>query len=224
MKKLTYIYYLHLGDNKPFYIGKSVNPNSRKHNHRNRSKNCNILLEIIDEVPTDEWLFWERHYISLFKSWGFILQNKNEGGGGSIECSDKKRNIISLKNKQKNFGENKERSEKISKALKGRKTYWMEGTRSEDIRKKMSESKKGKKHNWGDKISNGKTKHPPVLQYDLEENFIQEFKNIRLAGEWVLKEQKDLNINNIKCGIRDTCNGRQKTAYGYKWGFKLLEK
>lgn len=31
------------------------------------------LIEEIDKVEEDNWIFWERHYISLYKSWGFNL-------------------------------------------------------------------------------------------------------------------------------------------------------
>lgn len=80
---MTKIYYLHRGDNIPFYIGKTVSENSRRSHHQNKLGK-NIILEVIDDVPSNEWKFWEKHYISLFKSWGFSLENKNEGGGGSI--------------------------------------------------------------------------------------------------------------------------------------------
>lgn len=40
------------------------------------------LLEVIDEVNIFEWEFWERHYISLYKSWGFDLTNLTIGGDG----------------------------------------------------------------------------------------------------------------------------------------------
>ena len=74
--KITYIYYLHMGNNVPFYIGKTINPQSRKYNHRRKFEG-KILLEVIDEIPISEWRFWEKYYISLFKGWGFILENSN---------------------------------------------------------------------------------------------------------------------------------------------------
>ena len=40
------------------------------------------ILEIIDEVNEVEWQFWERHYISLYKSWGFNLTNDPKCLGG----------------------------------------------------------------------------------------------------------------------------------------------
>jgi hypothetical protein len=67
-----------MGNNVPFYIGKTINPQSRKYNHRRKFEG-KILLEVIDEIPISEWRFWEKYYISLFKGWGFILENSNNG-------------------------------------------------------------------------------------------------------------------------------------------------
>lgn len=96
MINTTYIYFLHKGDNIPFYIGKSVNPDLRKAEHRWKKKGgIKPEFVIIDEVPTNEWLFWEKWYIELFKSWGFILENKNNGGGGMVKHSNESKLKIS---------------------------------------------------------------------------------------------------------------------------------
>lgn len=42
------------------------------------------VIEIIDEVKEDEWIFWEQFYISLFTSWGYSLTNMTSGGEGCI--------------------------------------------------------------------------------------------------------------------------------------------
>ena len=42
------------------------------------------IIEEIDEVLMDEWQFWEQHYISLYKSWGFKLTNLTFGGEGTF--------------------------------------------------------------------------------------------------------------------------------------------
>lgn len=167
------------------YIGKTINPNCRKEVHR--KKDWNPIFEILDEVPTAEWKFWERHYISLYSSWGFVLENKNPGGGGpTIHTIETKRKIsLSLSgNKNPNYGKTtyikgKKLSEitkkKISLAGMGNKRALgtkrtdetklklsmaklgtknpMHGipspltgkTFSEEHRRKLSESKKGKK-------------------------------------------------------------------------------
>jgi hypothetical protein len=80
---MTKIYYLHRGNNVPFYIGKTISEKDRKYHHRNRLGK-DVILEVIDEVPTEEWRYWEEFYILLFKQWGFKLENKNNGGCGNI--------------------------------------------------------------------------------------------------------------------------------------------
>lgn len=47
-----------------------------------KSKNKIPIIELLDEVPEPEWIFWEQHYISLFKSWGYNLTNHSIGGEG----------------------------------------------------------------------------------------------------------------------------------------------
>ena len=83
------------------YVGKSVNPKKRFRAHINSAvkpsshKNCWILglrqrgqaphLEILDEVPMQEWEFWEREYIRVFRAIGFDLVNLSDGGGRGME-------------------------------------------------------------------------------------------------------------------------------------------
>jgi hypothetical protein len=88
----TIIYYLHKGDNVPFYIGKTKNKKLHRSYQHKRLYGKDTLLEVIDEIPTEEWKFWEKYYISLFKSWGFKLTNKNNGGGGPILYSEESKN------------------------------------------------------------------------------------------------------------------------------------
>lgn len=45
-----------------------------------KSKKLTPIVVLIDEVPLEEWGFWEQHYISLYKSWGFNLTNHSLGG------------------------------------------------------------------------------------------------------------------------------------------------
>jgi len=98
--KFTYIYVLiDPRDLSIRYVGKANNPKQRlSTGHLSDKCNCprvswikslkklglKPVEEIVDEVSMDEWQFWEQHYISLYKSWGFNLVNWAEGGlGGS---------------------------------------------------------------------------------------------------------------------------------------------
>ena len=117
----VYIYYLHLGDNIPFYVGKSVSPTSRRNDHVHRKLIPNHdCFCIIDQFPEHEWKYWERFYIGLFKSWGFALTNKNDGGGGLTK-------------------HNHDSISKISQSMTGK-------VMSDDTKKKMSNSAKGRKN------------------------------------------------------------------------------
>ncbi len=81
------------------YVGKSDTPFERYNSHLHEKGNyhrCYWIsslkkeglkpyLEIIDEIEYNtkkDWEFWEKHYISLYKSWGFDLVNGTIGGDG----------------------------------------------------------------------------------------------------------------------------------------------
>ena len=100
---ITYIYTLsHPITGEVKYVGKTVNPKQRKHNHSNIARDkgtykrnwINLLksqklrpkFEVIDEV-TDDWKFWEKYWIAQFKVWGFTLCNYTLGGDG-LETSN----------------------------------------------------------------------------------------------------------------------------------------
>ena len=83
--------------NQVRYIGKADNIKKRfsshiclknliKPTHKNnwinslKNKGLKPILNIIDEVPNNEWEFWEQYWISQFRVWGFDLTNLTEGG------------------------------------------------------------------------------------------------------------------------------------------------
>jgi hypothetical protein len=91
-------------------------------------------LMILDEVPIKEWEFWEIHYISLCKSWGFRLTNMTNGG----ECGSG----IAW-----NKGLTKEMDERVK--LYGIRGRWKRGRISQDVRINSYnnyERLKGEKH------------------------------------------------------------------------------
>ena len=172
MEENTHIYYLCKDDGVPFYIGKTKNHvNIRLADHI--YKKCKDLqINIIDEVPTLEWKFWEKYYISLFKSWGFSLKNKNNGGNGPTGgyfLTQETKNKIGTSNskpKPKGFGN------------------------------KLSEQRKG---NW--KIPKHQTeagilaKNKVTLQYDLNGNFIKEHISSKKAAEYVGVHEVNMRLH-----------------------------
>ena len=108
-----YVYAL-VANEIPFYIGISKNPEARFRTHKYRSKNTAVgmpqtfSMEILDEVDYSQWEFWEKHYISLYKTWGIKLLNKSDGGDIIIKSQNpkpkKKKSTIKIYTKCENCG------------------------------------------------------------------------------------------------------------------------
>jgi hypothetical protein len=252
----TSIYYLHRGDNIPFYIGKSKRHKHREYEHKT-SNDVNVFMEVIDEVFTSEWQFWERHYVSLFKSWGFKLENKNNGGGGPTSHKLSSKNLISKKligvnnwskggyhkksvlqydldgNFIQRYTSVKEAEEKYnissiqfccrnqSKTAAGYIWFFEDNFTNELLKEKIYKSKinknknklKTKEHSLKIKAAvteTNKKKRKPILQYDLDGNFIKEW-------EYILQASNELGLQ--PTGISNNIAGRIK--YCGKWIWKL---
>jgi hypothetical protein len=205
---MTKIYILEK-NNIPFYIGKAKDIIRRKCVHK-KTYGLDIQLYVIDEV--EDWKFWECYWIEQFKCWGFKLENKNNGGGGP--------SIYTEEQKQKMRKPRKEGTgEKISKTIKERNhsQYY-----TEEVKQKISKGNKILKpfskqhiHNMG--IAKRK-QAKPVLQYDLQDNFIKEWESKGQAALYI-KEQTG-KTSNLSSQIKDCILGKQKTAFGYKWKYK----
>jgi hypothetical protein len=201
-----YIYYLHLGDNQPIYIGKTNSLSIRLKSHK-RNLGNNIFIEEIDLIPFSEWKFWEQHYISLFKSWGYLLLNKNPGGGGLSKMGESSKNLI--KNKLIGREYPQEWKDKLSQIMTGKPK-----NHPPDRGKKISLAKKGKPNPKLREFKLGKSKPKiawKIKQYDLSSNYIKTWESAKEAGEY-------LNINPYL--IQAASRGDQKTAGGYKWVYE----
>jgi hypothetical protein len=154
----TNIYYLHYGDNVPIYVGKTVRIQGRMGAHRSKFGQ-NIILEVVDDVLTSEWKFWESYWIEQFKQWGFKLKNKNNGGGGMTH-----------------FISSPERGLKISIANKGRTMAHKGKPFTEEHKQKIKATReflKSRPNTW---------QSLPVVQYDLSGNFIRNFVSQKEAS------------------------------------------
>jgi hypothetical protein len=189
----TKIYYLHFGDNIPFYVGKTRNEYHRLANHK-KIFGENIFMKIISEVLN--WRKWEKYYIEKFKKQGFSLQNKNNGGGGPEEW--KEESIQKIK-------QHPTRGKKISEGNKGKIKSHKGKPFTEEHKQKIKQTRgflKNRKNTW---------QNTPVLQYDLQGNFIK---------EWPSQIEATKYLNKTGHGIGACCRGKQKSSYGYIWKFK----
>jgi len=148
--------------------------------------------EIIEECSESQLLeretYWKKYYKVLEVS---SLCCKIDGRGG--KHSEKTKH-------------------NISKALKGK-------LKPIGTRNKISQSKKGKPLKYKRTIihSNNlaKSNYKPILQYDLQDNFIKEWSSIKEAEYYynpAIKTQDNIGA---------CCRNRQFTAYGYKWKYKM---
>lgn len=233
---MTKIYCLFDENEIPFYIGKTKNTLSKRESQHQKRLNRNCFIFELDNVEDKEWNFWEKHYISLFKSWGFNLENKNEGGGGLSNHSEKTKEKMSLTPRPETSKKLKgKKRPDVSKRFKGKnlspetiqkiidkKTNhycYDDPLRGEKIKKSnQSNYKPGSDRNQ--KIKQKLTNREitwvdkfkiPVCQFDKQNNFITEFPSATEAG---------LSLNKKSSAISECCNKKRKSAYGYVWMFK----
>jgi hypothetical protein len=221
------------------YIGKSINPQSRYRKHLQDSnkkisykdKWIYSLLEnnnkpellIIDEVNEDNWVFWEKHYISYYKSIGCKLTNISEGGDNPPNLTGRKRtkeeiDRISKSNTGKKRSE--ETRKNISLAKKGKPIPHLNNGKERSLlhRKNLSLSTKGRvspnkgrkyDEEHGKKLSNSHSHQKrKIIQLTLDDKKIKIWESIAEAR----REYK----NNHIC---ECCSGKIKTAAGYKWKY-----
>lgn len=195
------------------YIGQSIDIRKRWKIHKglyephesNKLKRSLIkygisehLFEIIEECPVEQIYEREIYWIKLYNAIEDGL-NILEGGQG-VKMTQEIKNKISNKKKNHICYQNKERGEKISQSLKGRKNTWGKG--KEKIGKKQEKEFK-------ERLEILKSKR--ILQFDKNGDFIQEWNSIKNAAD-----STRIHRENIGCVLR----GITKTAGGYNWKYK----
>jgi hypothetical protein len=185
----------------PFYVGKTLQK-IKDHFYTHGERKINSKIIEIDIVEDNEWRFWESWYIELFKSWGFELENKNNGGGG----------------RGPGWISSPERNAKIKSSMKNHSQYY-----TNEIKEKISKNTKGipkpftEEHRHNMEVAKRK-QAKTVLMFDLENNIIREWESKGQAAKWI-QETKGRQ-GNLTSQIKDAIFGRQKTAFGYKWKYK----
>jgi group I intron endonuclease len=233
----VYIYCLFDENEIPIYIGKTKNSLiKRESQHQKRLKQkVNIFeLDFVDEI---DWKRWECFWIEQFKIWGFNLYNQNKGGGGVESHSLETRNKMSssfrpetskklkgvkrpdVSNRMKGTKFSEETRQKITQSKTGHQCYsnpervlkivdsnLIHYQTGSDRNKKISEKLISREVSW---IAGVLSK--PILQYDKQGNFIQEWKSASEAAKF---------LNKSSSAISECCSGKRKSIYGFVWKFK----
>ena len=155
----------------------------------------------------------EQYYIKLFKTLWPNGYNLTEGGDGGIPSEETRRKMSLARKGKTPYNKGKPHSDetkkKISEVIKEK------FLNDEDYRRKISETKKGRPaYNKGKpmseeqkkKLKNGKCSKK-VLQFTLDDEFVREWPSTHECGR-----------NGFDRGfISACCNGKYKSAYGFKW-------
>ena len=225
---------------KKVYIGSSQNLYKRKGQHFNLLKNNkhpNILLQrlynkynslsfkIIEECSVPDLIKREQFYMdnNINKINFRLIAESNKGW----KMSDKSKQLISskLKGRKLTFEQCQEISIRNSMLLKGRKLSKehvesirqartgckLSNSTKEKIRQKAIGRDLGKKLSDETKRKIGIAFSKKVYQYDIDNNFIQEFISSSEAG-------RILNIKNSS--ISSCCRNKRKTAGNFKWYYE----
>ncbi len=162
-----------------------------------KSKSMMPIIEEIDVVDFDGWQFWEKWYISLFKTFGFDLVNLTEGGEGMFGYKHTEATKLKIKEKRK------------------MQIF------TEDTRKKLSKVRIGNSYALGKKHSKFKNnlksqtqrgKYSSSIIRTSENGDVKKFKSISDAGDSVSVTQ-----NNIWYA----CTKRKgKLFRGYYWKYE----
>lgn len=191
----NFIVYIHIrpDTNEPFYVGKGIpkrdkskyGRNQHWHNVVNKNKGIFEPKILFEGLTEDEALLKEREIELELRNKGYILANIAECGV--------KAGTTGMKHSE-------ESKRKISEGLKGHI--------SPNKGKKMSKESCEKKSKSMMGVMN-----KPILQYDLQDNFIKEWSSISEA-------YSSLNKKITNGCINLACKGKIKTAFGYKWKYK----
>ena len=259
----VFIYYLSDKEGRIRYVGKTKNaPRKRLYKHIQESKGDSIsyknnwvksllskgerpMINVIDEVPQEEWEFWEQYWISQLRCWGFSLTNLTTGGYGGNGYRHTKKSKQKMRKSKLGNKLSKEHKLKISKSVKQKfiedpgynrsgnnlkKEIGKELLYNLYIKENLSIPKIskilgfGEKKIWDSLKENNISKPKEVWKKQLSTQPKKVVLQYDLSGkfikDWLGLDiiQSELGIN--KSNIANCCRGISKSAGNYIWRYK----
>lgn len=220
------------------YVGKTNKPPRRYKAHLNRArnhqthkknwidylrkKNKKPIIKVIDKVPVDEWIFWEKYWISQFRAWGFNLVNHMGGGQGTLfgnKTSFKPGHTPWSKGTANTkFCRECEEEFKVPPSLEDSRKHCSQECYAKYQRRNKNKGNFSKGHEpWNKGKSGYKTSsRKKVYQYyGSTGEFIKEWES-------AIEASNNLNINRESIG--NCCRNESKTAGGFQWSYKRKDK
>lgn len=197
------------------------------------------IMEIIDEVDFNEWVFWEKYWISQFKTWGFNLVNDTDGGEGQYgrifsEETKLKMSLVKKGKTPKNIDVFKKcniKGEVVQYDLNGNKLNEFESSNYVKnilgvknvhlvITKKRCSAGGYIWRNKGDELTNEEILEIKNKRLSLDKKIVLQFtKEGELIKEWCSVTE----VKKIYPHIMGVLSGDRKSAGGYLWKYKNNE-
>lgn len=201
------------------YVGKSKKPNNRYSQHLIDAKNNKYkcykdnwirsllktnkkpIIDIIDELESNDWEWLEQYWISQFKAWGFKLTNMTDGGDGNNNQIFSPESLIKRSLKLKGIKRPNEVIEKIKKSNTGKKL-------SQETKNKLRNTNLGKIQSLETRLKKSK----PIIMYNLNGEEINRFSSLSLASSF------------LKCRKSNISNSIIRKSKYKKYKFKYINK
>lgn len=210
LKSDNYIVYRHTSPSGKVYIGiTSRKPNHRwrngGHGYKSSPKFYNAILKygwdnikheiVLSDISKSEACYAEKYLVKWYKLHN-ISYNLSDGGEGVTGCSHAAWN--------RGMPCAEETKKKIGNANRGSNSPWWGKALSKEMKKKISESKRGVA-----------TKVCKVIQLTLSEEYVREWNSQSEAA-------RALNLDSSK--ISKCCRGKRNKCGNYKWRYKNENK
>jgi len=230
------IYLIEFPLHNKFYVGKTkripVSKRINEHHHStknktqtdklarwyyvNGKKTINTIVE--DNLSIEKMDELEVFYIRYFNYLGLELTNHHDKECKSVDWTEERKKQQRVR--MENFDFTPEIKKKMSLAKKGRKIDWGYKISKGKLGKKYGKMKLIHKTNHYQSFINSRGR--AVTQLDKNNKIIKEYTLISLAAESLQTQYPKKNIYTLRNGIKDCCTGKQKTSYGYIWRYKKL--